>query len=228
MFSIVETLNEFRTMLLCYCIKIYIGHENLTRLTTVSKSPRIQRWHWTIEEFGPTIAYIKGPRNVVADALSRLDTDVSSTTASSKQIAELYEKSDDKSLQDLDYPLSTQIIAGHQCKDQTLIQHQQCHPEYFSKTVDGQQVILFNNKIYITKTLRKPILRWYHSALQHSTNRKNNTFISSMARGSAKMLKITSKAVTSVKGVKIPVRNTDIYLSKILIKTLGTQYVLTS
>ena len=100
MLSIVETLNEFRTMLLGYRIKIYTDHENLTRLTTVSKSPRIQRWRWTIEEFGPTIEYIKGPRNVVADALSRLDTEVSSTTASSKQIAELYENTDDKSLQD--------------------------------------------------------------------------------------------------------------------------------
>jgi hypothetical protein len=50
----------------------------------MSKSPHIQRWRWTMEEFGSTIEYIKGPRNVVADALSRLDTDVSSTTASSK------------------------------------------------------------------------------------------------------------------------------------------------
>jgi hypothetical protein len=106
----------------------------------------------------PTTEYIKGPRNVVADALSRLDTEVSSTTASSKQIAEIYENSDDKSLQDLDYPLRTQIIAEHQHKDQTLIQHRQCHHEYFSKTVDGHEVILFNNKIYIPKTLRKPIL----------------------------------------------------------------------
>jgi hypothetical protein len=167
MLSIVETLNEFRTMLLGYRIKIYTDHENLTRLTTVSKSPRIQRWRWTIEEFGPTIEYIKGPRNVVADALSRLDTDVSSTTTSSKQIAELYENTDDKSLQDLDYPLSTQIIAEHQLKDQTLIQNNTRHPEYFSKSVDGHNVILFNNKIYIPKTLRKPILSWYHSALQH-------------------------------------------------------------
>jgi RNase H-like domain found in reverse transcriptase len=167
MLSIVETLNEFRAMLLGYRIKIYTDHENLTRLTTVSKSPRIQGWRWTIEEFGPTIEYIKGPRNVVADALSRLDTEVSSTTASSKQIAELYENTDDKSLQELDYPLSTQIIAEHQRKDQTLIQHQQHHPEYFSKTVDGHEVILFNNKIYIPKTLRKPILSWYHAALRH-------------------------------------------------------------
>jgi hypothetical protein len=86
---------------------------------------------------------------VVADGLSRLDTEVSSTTASSKQIAELYENTDDKSLQELDYPLSTQIIDEHQRKDQTLIQHQHCHPEYFSKTVDGHEVTLFNNKIYI-------------------------------------------------------------------------------
>jgi hypothetical protein len=130
-------------------------HENLTRLTTVSKSPRIQRWPWTIEEFGPTIEYIKGPRNVVADALSTLDTEVSSTTASSKQIAELYENTDDKSLQDIDYPLSTQIIDGYQRHDQMLMQHQTLHPEYFSITVDGHKVILFNNKIYIPKILGK-------------------------------------------------------------------------
>jgi hypothetical protein len=98
---------------------------------------------------------------VVADALSRLDTDVSSTTASSKQIAELYKNSDDKSLQDLDYPLSTQIIAEHQRNDQTLIQHQQHHPEYFSKTVDGQQVILVNNKIYIPKMNTRSMIKYY-------------------------------------------------------------------
>ena len=104
---------------------------------------------------------------MVADALSRLDTEVSSTTASSKQIAELYENTDDKSLQDLDYPLLTQIMAEHRRKDLALIQHQQHHPEYFSKTVDGHEFILFNNNIYIPKIHRKPILSWYHTALQH-------------------------------------------------------------
>jgi RNase H-like domain found in reverse transcriptase len=106
MLSIVETINEFRTMILGYCKKIYMDHENSTRLTTVSKSPCIKRWCWTIEEFCSSIKYIKGPCNEVADALSRSDTEVSSTTASSKQIAELSENMDDKSLQDLDHPLS--------------------------------------------------------------------------------------------------------------------------
>ena len=31
------------------------------------------RWQLLIEEFGPTIEYIKGPKYIVADALSRLD-----------------------------------------------------------------------------------------------------------------------------------------------------------
>jgi RNase H-like domain found in reverse transcriptase len=41
MLSIVEALNEIRTMLLFHCINIYIDHENLARLTTVYKSLRI-------------------------------------------------------------------------------------------------------------------------------------------------------------------------------------------
>jgi RNase H-like domain found in reverse transcriptase len=36
MLSVVETLNEFRTMILGYCKMIYMDHENSTRLTTVS------------------------------------------------------------------------------------------------------------------------------------------------------------------------------------------------
>jgi RNase H-like domain found in reverse transcriptase len=36
--TIVETLNEFRTMLLGYRVKIYTDNENSTRLTTLSKS----------------------------------------------------------------------------------------------------------------------------------------------------------------------------------------------
>jgi hypothetical protein len=68
MLSIVETLNEFCTMLLGHKLKIYTDHKNLIDLTTVSNYPQIQRWQWTIEEFGLDLEYINGPRNVVADA----------------------------------------------------------------------------------------------------------------------------------------------------------------
>jgi hypothetical protein len=33
----------------------------------------VMRWRLTIEEYGPELKYIKGERNIVADALSRLD-----------------------------------------------------------------------------------------------------------------------------------------------------------
>jgi hypothetical protein len=33
----------------------------------------MQRWVWLIEEFGPKFQYLRGPENVVADALSCLN-----------------------------------------------------------------------------------------------------------------------------------------------------------
>jgi hypothetical protein len=91
---------------------------------------------------------------MVADASSRLDTEMSHLALSSDAIPELFENSDDKSL-NIDYPLSTAVIAKHQQKDTTLVQHIKCHPVYFTKRVDGHNVILLNNKIYIPKTPRK-------------------------------------------------------------------------
>ena len=33
---------------------------------------RVIRWRLIIEEYGPNLKYIEGPKNIVADALSRL------------------------------------------------------------------------------------------------------------------------------------------------------------
>jgi hypothetical protein len=107
-------------MLLGHKLKIYTDLKNIINLTTVSKSPRIQRWKWTIEEFGPDLEYINGPRNVVADALSRLDTEISHSTLNSDTIPELFKNSNDESL-NIDYPLNTAVVAKHQQKDTTLV-----------------------------------------------------------------------------------------------------------
>jgi hypothetical protein len=53
--SIVETLKEFRNILL--------GKD------------RITRWRLLLEEYGPKYVHIAGKNNIVADALSRLEKD---------------------------------------------------------------------------------------------------------------------------------------------------------
>ena len=71
--SIVATLKEFRNILLGKQITVFTDHKNLTYKNF--NTERVMRWRLVLEEFGPDLQYIKGERNVVADALSRLEID---------------------------------------------------------------------------------------------------------------------------------------------------------
>ena len=71
--SIVEVLKEFRNILLGQEIHINTGHENL--IYNMLNSDRVMQWRLYIEEYSSDLQYIKGEKNVVADALSRLDMD---------------------------------------------------------------------------------------------------------------------------------------------------------
>ena len=73
--SIVETLKEFRGILLGHDINIYSDHKNLEYENSTASSQRAMQWRVLIEEFSPTITCIKGINNTVADALSRLSQD---------------------------------------------------------------------------------------------------------------------------------------------------------
>jgi RNase H-like domain found in reverse transcriptase len=68
--SIVETLKEYRNILLGQQIEVFIDHKNLVYKTF--NTEHVMRWRLIIQEFGPKFTYIKGASNIVADALSRM------------------------------------------------------------------------------------------------------------------------------------------------------------
>ena len=69
--AIVETLKEFKNILLGQRIRVYTNHKNFTYIAF--NTDRVMRWRLIIEEFSPELIYIKGQNNIIADALSRLD-----------------------------------------------------------------------------------------------------------------------------------------------------------
>jgi hypothetical protein len=68
--AIVETLCEYKCILLRHLITISTDHKNLTFSNFTTNC--ITRWQLIVEEFGPNIVYLPGKRNIIADALSHL------------------------------------------------------------------------------------------------------------------------------------------------------------
>jgi RNase H-like domain found in reverse transcriptase len=56
--ALVETLKEFRNILLGHHIRVYTDHKNLTY--KFFNTERVMRWRLILEEFGPDLHYIKG------------------------------------------------------------------------------------------------------------------------------------------------------------------------
>ena len=115
--SIVETLKEFRNILLGQEIMVYTDHQNLTYKNFNTK--RVMRWRLILEEFNPTLTYIKGENNIVADALSRLD--IAPKPLSHLQTAEAFGLEEDDFPSDA-FLLSYKTIMIHQQADDKLKQ----------------------------------------------------------------------------------------------------------
>ena len=124
---------------------VYTDHKNLMQDALGLTSDRVYRWRLLLEEYGPTIVYIKGIHNTVADAISRLDygpvQEDKSTMMTFAQCWCHYTSSQDKSAspsadtqesmnlvfanrddEEAIYPLTTRKIAEAQKHDRTSTQ----------------------------------------------------------------------------------------------------------
>ena len=69
---IVETLKEFRNIILRHEIEVFTSHKKLTYEMIEGVYQRIQNWKILIQEFGVTLLYIKVETNAVSDAFSQI------------------------------------------------------------------------------------------------------------------------------------------------------------
>jgi hypothetical protein len=148
--AIIWALQHLRSMLFGQRVIIHTDHSNLTFMNE-SQSPRIQRWKLLLDEFQPTIRYIKGEDNCVADYLSRLP-DINAIDT------------------DLRYPFSLDVIREYQLEDS------QCHGILTTESTPPVPLVVKDNLLvhatsgipFIPTALRPHCIRWMHSSLQHA------------------------------------------------------------
>ena len=115
----------------------------------------IMQWWLLIDEFGPIIEYIKGPKNVVADTLNRLD--MISSPSNVQDIADCYGLNKDDLLSNA-FPITHQLINHEQNKDKTLLATAKGAKHYTLKEFHGgnrsPQLLCYKNRIVIPKGLQ--------------------------------------------------------------------------
>jgi hypothetical protein len=177
--SIVETLKEFRNILLGQRIKVHTDHENLTYKTF--NSDRVMRWRLYIEEYSPDLQYIKGTHNVVADALSRLDMEENPFEDNKETFLGLMECFAKKPDVPDFHPLNYQHLKIAQGKDKTIqnilkMTNSKFAMKEFHAGEKSTPLICYNGKIVIPNLLQKHVINWYHTTLCHpGINRTEET-----------------------------------------------------
>jgi transposase InsO family protein len=176
MLSIVEALKEFRTMIYGYPIDIHTDHKNWTYDKTF-RNTRVMNWRMLLEDFAPTLHYIKGESNEVADALSRLPFTTSTEDASFRVIEDCFDVASWQRQRQL---VTLETIGKEQVKDPYVRQLQEHAPDRLGAlfedigkktgpdsviteidTVDGHA------RIIVPSSLRERLTDWYHETLLH-------------------------------------------------------------
>lgn len=163
--SIVETLKEYKGILLGHEIRVSTDHQNLTYDNL--NSDRVHRWRLFLEEFHLELKYIKGKANWVADALSRLEIKEELGMIHTP-FEEMYV--DEDISEDIPFPLNMQRIYDEQQKQKDLIPTNKKAKNFQLKQLYNKGSLKlwhYKERIVIPTVLQQHIIDWYHTVLLH-------------------------------------------------------------
>ena len=157
------------------------------------------RWRLILKEYGPELGYIQGHKNIVADALSRIDMELGNL-AEMLCIMDIDDapKFKDKTSQEMFYQfqiannLEEEVIPEcaialaylheQQIKDKDVKQLLKDKERYHSKTFHGAgkdyEMTCRENRKVIPQNLQRNVIEWYHKTLLHSGRDRTHMTIS--------------------------------------------------
>ena len=130
----------------------------------MSQSQRVMRWQLILEEFGPDIKHIKGEDNVVADAISRLPM---------SEINEIEDEFLPLEDEEAEFPLDLHLVRKRVQTELNAVNSplkkliNDKKSGYNINTIDNVELVTYEDKIYVPKSLHCKTLEWYHDYLNH-------------------------------------------------------------
>eukprot|EP00804_Cyclotella_cryptica_P030711 CCRYP_009130-RA/>CCRYP_009130-RA protein AED:0.41 eAED:0.41 QI:0/0/0/1/0/0/3/0/317 len=192
-----QAFGTVKATIACNGFEIYTDSSKFQLGAVISQNNRPLAFFSRKLKYGPTIVYIKGIHNTVADAISRLDygpvADDRSTWMTFAQCRCYHETAQPKSSlatteesmnpvfangneEDSIYPLMTREIAEAQQEHKSLL-----NKGYSTHLVENIKVLCKDGKMVIPNSLQHRAVAWFHHYLQHpGTKRLKETLHLSM------------------------------------------------
>jgi hypothetical protein len=111
-----------------------------------------------VEEYAPTIKYVKGITNSIADFLSRYPRLSSDPPTEELHLLDV---------NDALFPLDFALIHQEQQQDNRLLTLSKASPDYTTTFFSRLPIIHYKNKIVIPSSLQERVIRWHHESLCH-------------------------------------------------------------